>query len=165
MAKILASDLQPDPVVSPVNGALVDMESSDEKLRAYKDAEELERQLRSFKARLRDSLWSETVETESKTRHILGKRYEASIVEQDAKPNGTVLRQIIRHFPEAAAKVVVPNGYRLDKQQWKKMLATSSQCDDFNAVKNMVQEAVNSGTVPPPRITKISEIKRESSDG
>jgi len=159
MAKLLASDIEPQPLISPVNGALVDDRDHDEMLRAYQDAIDLENQLRAFKARVRDQLWASTVGGESKTRHILGRRFQASIVEQDPTPNATVLRQIIRHFPQAAAKVVVPSGYRIDKQQWKKMQATASQCEDFNAVKHMVQEAINSGTVPPPRITKISEVQ------
>ena len=73
MAKLLASDIEPQPLISPVNGALVDDRDHDEMLRAYQDAIDLENQLRAFKARVRDQLWASTVGGESKTRHILGR--------------------------------------------------------------------------------------------
>ncbi|WP_013626571.1 hypothetical protein [Rubinisphaera brasiliensis] len=156
MVQVFEYDIDPGPMVSPATGALVNRDDNDELLMAFKDAEDLEKDLRRFKAQIRDTLWSRTVDGGTKTRHIEGRKVSATLVEQDPSPNTTVLKQILRSFPDAAKNVIVPSGYRVDKTQWKKMQATASQCDDFNAVKNMVVEAFNSGSTPPPRITKLS---------
>jgi len=154
-----ANDIEPPPVISPVSGAIVDLDDNDECLKHYLDAQQLEQELRQFKARLRDAVWSRTEATEQKTRHVVGRRYQASIVAKDPEPQQPVLRQILRHFPDAAKQVIVPASYRVDAVQWKKMKSTSSQCEDYIAVKNMVHEAINSGTVPPPYITKILPVE------
>lgn len=120
MVQVFEYDIDPGPMVSPATGALVNRDDNDELLMAFKDAEDLEKDLRRFKAQIRDTLWSRTVDGGTKTRHIEGRKVSATLVEQDPSPNTTVLKQILRSFPDAAKNVIVPSGYRVDKTQWKK---------------------------------------------
>lgn len=147
-----------EPFMNPATGSLVDPDSIDSLCSSWEDADKLVKELQRFKDRCRTHLTANLASNGTKTHRVRGSRFEATIVEKDPTPNGTVLRQVVKAFPEQSKDLIVPNGYKIAMREWKKAQATVSDNREYTAVIQMVNEAISSGYQPQPAITKITRL-------
>lgn len=146
------------PLINPVTGAVVDIESNDSIIEHYNEANEVSREIGRFKDICRTLLHQRTVSNGTKTSRILGTRWQATIVESDPTPSTSTLKQLVNAYPEMAPRYIVPSGYRIDKKQWKVMQGSSSDNPQFNALKQQIESAIATAPEPKPTIKKIERI-------
>lgn len=147
-----------EPFINPATGAVADPDSIDSLCSAWEEADQIVKELQRFKDRCRTHLTANLASNGTKTHRVRGSRFEATIVEKDPSPNGTVLRQVVKAFPEESKELIVPSGYKIALREWKKAQATVSDNPAYTAVIQMVNEAINSGYQPQPAITKITRL-------
>lgn len=146
------------PLINPVTGAVVDIDSIDSVIEHYKEANDISREVGRFKDVCRSLLQQKTESNGSKTHHVLGSRWRATVVESDPSPSTSVLRQLVNQYPSMAPRYIVPSGYRIDKRQYKVMQNSTSDNPQFNALKQQIESAIATAPEPKPSITKIERI-------